>query len=370
MNNNNKISEIMQALISKTELEKICLKYGYEDTARKLTVHNLLKYFTLSAILESKSYRDLSLQGSMYNLVEVNYSTLSKKAKEVPFEIFLEVFHLIFEKCNRKDKRKIRSKYGRIIKIVDSTRIILDKSKWKWAEYEKGKSGLKFHTAYLLDSEIPCNLVVSPIKTGDSTVLEMFEEQDTLLVCDRGYLNIKKMCEFDYKGQEFIIRMKETVNELNCIDFDISRDSSKYEDHLCTLGKDKSIRKEYREHQFRVINFLSDSGELVSLCTNIYDLPADEIAEIYKLRWQIECFFKELKQNFTIKNIFGKSPNAAFSQGIIAFICYIFIHCLYSDIKAYFAFNFSFVEFLRRLKYNYIILSFRKFCKILTNIFS
>lgn len=369
MSNNTQISQIMQGLIKKEIVENICEKYNYKDTGRKLTVYVLFQYFILAALIESKSFRELSLQGEYYGLPKVDYSTLSKKASEINYKIFAEIFIYIFNKCNRNHKRKIRSKCGRILKIIDSTRIIKHESNWKWAKYLGEKSGIKFHVAYLPESGVPCQIESSTINTGDSTVMEKFAENDTLLICDRGYLNIEKMSNFDCSGQEFIIRMREGINQLNTIDFDIAHDK-KYQDYLCNLGKCRSIKSEYRNHQFRVINFYSDDNELVCLCTNIVDLSADEIADVYRQRWTIESFFRELKQNFTIKSIFGKSQNSAFSQGIVAFICYLATFSIYTSWNKLRLSPTNFLSFLRKLRYKSLNCHCKTFLAILKSIFS
>lgn len=354
------IARILQEVGRQEEIEELEEKYGYKETGRKMTVRVLLQYFLLGAMLESRSYRELSIQGQEYKLKKVDYSTLSKKATEVPYEIYLDLFDVIFNKCNRNDKREIRSKYGRILKIIDSTRIIAAESKWIWGSYKNHKSGIKLHVSYLPGSGTPSQIEVSPIKVGDSLLLERFMENDTLLLCDRGYLNIKKMCEFDYAGQEFIIRMREGINQRNPIDFDIAH-SSRYQDHLCTLGKDWRIKEEYRRHQFRVVNFYSDKGELVSLCTNVMDLSADQIAAIYRIRWQIESFFRVLKQNFTLKFIFGKSQNSAFSQAIIAILAFLLLVTLHSSLARFISDNCSFLSFLRLLRAHLIPCSSSRF---------
>lgn len=349
MNKNKPIAKILQEVITEKELGQIVEKHGYKDVGRKMTVMLLLRYFLLGAMVQSKSYRELAVQGQLCGLKRVDYSTLSKKATEVPFMIFIDLFHLLFKRSNRGNKRKLRSKCGRIIKIIDSTRIIAAESKWDWGKYKDKKSGIKFHIGYMAESGVPEQIEVSPIGVGDSVLLDKFRENDTLLLCDRGYLNIEKMCKFDYVGQEFILRMREGINQLNRIDFDIAHDP-KYQDHLCTLGKDRRIPAEYRNHQFRVINFHSKDNELISLCTNVMDLSADEIAYTYKTRWNIETFFRELKQNFTIKTIFGKSQNSAFSQGVIAFISYFMLFTLYTSLAPFLSLKDTFLSFLRNLR--------------------
>lgn len=363
------IARILQEVISEEELERLVEKHHYKETGRKMTVKVLLQYFMLGAMVESRSFRELSIQGREYKLRKVDYSTLSKKAAEVPYEIYLDLFDVLFNKSNRNNQRKIRSKYGRILKIIDSTRIIAAQSKWIWGSYKNRRSGIKLHVSYLPGSGLPSQIKASPIKVGDSLLLDKFSENDTLLLCDRGYLNIKKMCEFDYAGQEFIIRMREGINQLHQIDFDIAH-SPKYQDHLCTLGKDWRIKKEHLSHQFRVINFHNQNGEFVSLCTNVMDLSADQIADIYRIRWQIESFFRALKQNFTIKSIFGRSQNSAFSQAIIAFIAFLFLFTLYSCLSPFSPANCSFLSFLRLLRSHFIPCSSSRFYASLRRLLS
>lgn len=369
MKKNKPILRILQEIISEKELAEIVAKYNYQDVGRKMTVMQLLRYFLLAAMLQSKSFREVAIQGQFYNLEKVDYSTLSKKATAVPFMIFIDLFNLLFSRSNRENKRKLRSKCGRIIKIIDSTRIIAAKSKWDWGRYENQKSGIKFHIGYMAESGVPRQIEPSAINVGDSVLLDKFSENDTLLLCDRGYLNIEKMCRFDYSGQEFIIRIREGINQLKQIEFDIAHDS-KYQDHLCTLGKDRVLKKEWRGHQFRVINFFSDDGELVSLCTNVMDLSADEIADTYKIRWNIETFFRELKQNFNIKTIFGKSKNSAFSQGIIAFISYFLLFTLYTSLAKFLTAKDTFLSFLRHLRCDLLPCDFHTFYAIFHAVFA
>ena len=176
----------------------------------------------------------------------------------------------------------------------------------------------------------------------------MNNDRNICLIADRGYINVKKMCEMDYVGQEFVIRIRNDMNILNTIPFDLPHDSGKYEDCLCTVANDRAIKVKYRRHKFRTVSFIGCNGEKVVLCTNIVDLTADEIAELYRLRWEIETFFKLMKQFLSLNKIFGSSKNAAFSQAIIAFIVYILLFTLFSINHRFY----SFISFLRAVIFN------------------
>ena len=358
------ILKILQAVITDDELNNILNTLGYQDKGRILTVGVFFRYLLLSAILKSDGYRELHTQGVQYGLPKVDYSTLSKKAKEIPFEIFLYICNHILAKSNRTTRRKMDPVISRMVAAIDSTCITAHKNKLPWAPYLKESSGIKYHVKFAVDSKLPIQVIPSVIHTGDAEKLPEFRDNNNILVCDRGYRNIAKLSELDFKGQEFVVRLKDNITMLNQIPIDIQHEEG-YTDVLCTLGKDRALKKEYRCHQFRVIKFVGNGGKTVMLCTNIIDLSAEVIAEIYRKRWSIECFFRTLKQNFSIKKVFGTTMNAVYSQGLIAFIAYVLTYCSYTKLKFRGKFNDTFHNFLRCLRSNSLRLHWKVFCNSL-----
>jgi len=178
--------------------------------------------------------------------------------------------------------------------------------------YKAGQSGIKLHVSYMPETKVPLKIVPTEINVQDMERLEEFCDRNICLIADRGYINVKKMCEMDYVGQEFVIRIRNDMNILNKIPFDLPHDSGIYEDYLCTIANDRAIKVIYRRHQFRTVSFIACDGQKVVLCTNIVDLSADEIAELYRLRWAIESFFKRMKQFLSLTKIFGSSKMPPF----------------------------------------------------------
>lgn len=336
--------------------------HGYQEVGRKLTVVLLLRYFLLAAYLKSTGFRLLSLQGEQFGLPKVNYSTLSKKAADVPYTIFLDICNAVMQQANREKRRKYGPMYDRMLKVIDSTRITACASKWPWAPYMKESSGIKLHTAFSPETGLPTQLIPTEINVGDTAKLEDFRDPFYVLVGDRGYMNIARLCEFDSgdEKQEFVVRLRETVRLMNIKSRKVD-EASVYEDLLCTLSKDRAVKKEHREHELRVVRFMGSNGHPVTLCTNIYDLTAGEIADIYRRRWAIECFFREFKQNFGVKKPFGRSMNAVFSQCVIAFIAYILTAFIHSNLVAKSRFRGVFTTFLRALDNNQLSCHLRSF---------
>ena len=291
------------------------------------------------------------IQG-VINEEKVNYSTLSKKYKEIPYEIALELLEDTMEKANRVKRRSLSSEYNRFVKCFDTTVWVDTRNRWKWTPYRQGENGIKAHVSYQPATGLPDKFSIGAIKIGDTAKLEEFcknSREDDCVLADRGYLSVTKFCHLDDAGQDFVIRIPEKVNLTNPVPHDFTRES-RYSDMICSLGKDTAIPVKYRKRQFRVVSFMGDNGKKITLCTNIYCLTADEIAHLYRMRWQIEVFFKTLKQNFSLKKIFGTSVNAVFTQVIINFIAYIILFSVFSSIFS----SLSFINFLRKIRADFI----------------
>ena len=122
MKNKTTKNKIMQEIINEKEMKKLAEKYGYADTGRKLTVYSLCQYYMMSAMDEAKSQRDLASRGVGNGLVKVDHTSISKKSKEVPYEIYLETCQNIIAKSNRSVRRKVSPKYNRIVKAIDTVK--------------------------------------------------------------------------------------------------------------------------------------------------------------------------------------------------------------------------------------------------------
>ena len=356
MKYNTTISKILQEVIKEKEIEEMSEKHKYKEKARKAKVSTVLRYQMAGSMEESRSYRELEIDGMKHGLVKIDHSTLSRKGKEIPYEIAMDLLELTMERANRARKRKITKEYNRFIRAFDTTFLINQTGSWDWSPYRNGKSGIKAHVSYRPETGLPDKFNIGKVLVGDTEHLEEFcrngADGDCILA-DRGYLSVAKFCHLDDSGQDFIIRIPERVNLVSPVPHDFKTDS-KYTDILCCLGKDHSIPAKYRKRQFRVISFEGNQGKQLTLCTNIYSLTADEIAELYRMRWNVEVFFKTLKQNFSLKKIFGKSLNSVFTQVIINFLTYI---VLFSVFSASF-FKSSFLSFLRLLRADLLPFSF------------
>jgi hypothetical protein len=355
MKHNTTIQKIMQEVISEEKVKKITKECNYADTARKATVSTILRYHLVGAIESSASYRELEIYGAKHTGVTLDYSTLSKKGKEIPYEIALELMQGIMSKSNRAKRRAISRDYNRFIRCFDTTVWVDTHNRWKWTPYRANENGIKAHVSYRPETGLPDKFSIGAIKIGDGAKPEEFckvSEDGDCVLADRGYFSVARFCHLDDSGQDFVIRVYNDTNLVNPVPHDFTTDP-KYTDILCSLGKDHSIPAKYRKRQFRVVSFIGNNGKKVTLCTNVYSLTADEIADLYRMRWSVETFFKTLKQNFSLGKIFGSTINAVFTQVIINFIAYIVLYLVFSNLKS----DFSFLVFLRKIKCDYLTFS-------------
>ena len=181
----------------------------------------------------------------------------------------------------------------------------------------------------------------------DGPVGEEIIDIDNIIVEDRAYANYERFDAFNTKGQSFVIRIKNNAKFLNSKSLKSlkSEDSKISKDFTCYLGNEY-IRTENR---FRIVCFEDYKGKTIQVCTNIKNIDSDRIAEIYKARWNVECFFRCIKQNLNVKTLFGTTENSVYNQLFIALIAYVLLKFLHNKMIENPRFNkLSFAIFFRK----------------------
>ncbi len=216
---------------------------------------------------------------------------------------------------------------------LDSTTIDLCLSLFPWAEFRRNKGAIKLHTLLDLRGNIPCFVLITDGKTSDVTVLDkLVIEPGAFYVKDRGYIDFARLHRFTRNMAFFVTRAKRNM--------DYSRRCYRPVDKSTGLRSDQTIiltgpktSKAYPV-PLRRISFcdLETEKRLVFLSNNFL-LPALTIARIYKCRWQVELFFKWIKQNLRIKTFYGTSPNAVKTQVWIAISVYVLVAIVRKELK-------------------------------------
>ena len=346
MKKNTTFHNLFQKIVSEEEVAVIQDAIGYEDTARKLDVLTLINYLICASMNELKSYRDCADVGDQYGLPKVNFSTLSKKAGHVDYNIMKKLFHLVVSKCNRVTRRSL--KISKELLLVDSTTITVGKSRLPWALYHGERAGIKLHVSYSPLTEMPLQVVETTGLVHDGPIGEQLVDCRFILVEDRAYFKIKRIDQFTEDQQKFVIRVKENVEIFR--PYALKRmeeaESSVTRDITCQLGTEQSRSKK----RHRVVFFKDDYGNEMRVVTNLMNVSPEVIADMYKARWRIETFFRWIKQNLNVPVLFGTTENAVFNQLFAALIAYVLLKWLYSKTSEGRVFEkISFISFQRKL---------------------
>jgi hypothetical protein len=208
---------------------------------------------------------------------------------------------------------------------LDSTTIDLCLSLFPWARFRSTKAAIKLHTLLDLRGPIPTMITLSDGKQADVRVLdELLPEPGAFYVMDRGYVDFQRLFRFVLAGAFFVTRTKAGVQLNRLKSLPVDRSAGVRSDHVVWLSTVQSATH-YPERLRRVSYRDPQSGKALVFLTNNFDLPALTIAQLYKCRWQVELFFKWIKQNLRIKHFFGTTDNAVKTQVWIAVCVYVLV---------------------------------------------
>lgn len=304
--------------------------YGDYRT-RTLSCQDLLKTLLYGQIIDAYSIREIesSLGANEarlyhYGMKKVKRSTLCDAMENRDHRIFERGFLSLAEKAQiiaGKSDRKFKNP----LRIVDATTIDLCLKRFSWATFRKAKGAIKLHVSIDGDNLFPEQVYITNGDVHEVRVLSnMCFGAGEIVVLDRGYLDYKRLRDIEIRGSWFVTRLKSSS------DFEILQtkhlsDSEPVRgDYLIKLKGEKTYEK-YPNHLRMVIYHDDEFNRDYRFLTNNMELSPQEIADIYKARWQVELFFKWIKQNLKIKTFWGTSFNAVRIQIWIALILFLLL---------------------------------------------
>jgi len=219
------------------------------------------------------------------------------------------------------------------IYALDSTTIDLCLNLFPWARFRSTKAAVKLHTLLDVRGPIPTMITISEGKQADVRILdELLIEPGAFYVMDRGYVDFARLYRFVLEAAFFVTRTKAGI-QLNRLESrPVDRSTGLRSDHIVWLVNPQSVAH-YPDRLRRVSYRDPEDGKVLVFLTNNFDLPALVIAQLYKLRWRVELFFKWIKQNLRIKHFFGTSDNAVKTQVWIAVCVYVLVAILRKELK-------------------------------------
>lgn len=216
---------------------------------------------------------------------------------------------------------------------LDSTTIDLCLSLFPWAKFRRRKGAVKLHTLLDLRGSIPCFIHISTGNMHDVNVLDQLPlEAGSFYVMDRGYVDFARLHRFTRTSAFFVTRAKRNL--------DFTRQSARKIDKTTGLRCDQTIHlagvkssQEYPTNLRRIAYYDTENQRRLVFLTNNFELPALTIARLYKSRWQVELFFKWIKQHLRIKAFYGTSDNAVKVQVWVAISVYVLVAIVKKEMK-------------------------------------
>ena len=258
-------------------------------------------------------------------LKDIKRSTLSDAMKNRPHEIYEGLFYKLLDKCRLVTPHH-RFRFKSPLFSMDSTVIDLCLSVFPWAEFRQRKGAIKLHYLYDHSGSLPAFMVMTDAKRHDVRVAKSEEKldfhllPDSIISVDRAYVDFAWLYSLEKRGVWFVTRSKKNIQYRIAGQHKPIRNKQVSRDEKIELIIEES-RKKYPKALRLVCYTDPETGKAYEFLTNNMKLAASTIAAIYKSRWQIELFFKWLKQNLKIKSFLGTSRNAVLSQ-IWAAMCY------------------------------------------------
>jgi len=346
---------ILQSCANTYKGDKGCSKYKTYDQFVAMTFGQLNKCSTLSDISVgigvSETYiADLGLKQSPAR------STMSDGNKKRDYQVFESLYYKLLSHYQRVLTKHhkghiIEEIKNQRIKLIDSSTISLCLSMFDWAKYRTAKGGIKIHTCWDDTLMLPDVVNITEAKLHDRYGLSKFIfPKNTIIVEDRAYFDFLLMHSRIEAENIFVTRIKtntvyQTIEELDQPD---NIEQNILKDEIIMLTSDKAVKTGMNKHKLRLVHvYKEDENKVIEIICNQLDWKASTIADLYKKRWDIELFFKALKQNLQVKTFIGTSENAVKSQIYIALICYLLLELIKRTIaKKSHAFS-NFVEKIR-----------------------
>lgn len=324
-------SKLIKA-IPKREFEKIVKKYSGNYRVRKFNCWDQMISMIYNQLSQKRSLRDLELSfnsqyKNFYHLgcSRIRRSTLADANLNRTYKIYEEVFHRLVNRINQKWSKTNQAE--ELIKAIDATVITLNKTQFGWAKGYKNKKGVKVHTVYDLNEEMPVHFEITTANLNDiSYATKLDIAKNTTYVFDKGYYKFDWWKQIDDTESYFITRLKKNsptriLKERKVQSEEILNDYEVRLSDRLSHSRKNPYQKVIRE----IIVKREGQKEALVLVTNDFNRDAEEIADLYRKRWQIELFFKWIKQNLKIKKFLGRSANALKIQVITALIAFLLI---------------------------------------------
>ena len=334
-------SQIME-FVPWTSFARIVQRYSGNAGSRTLSCAEQFRAMAFAQLTWRESLRDIeaSLSANASKLYAMGFrsavkrSTLADANESRDWRIWSDLAALLIRRAR---KLYVNDSLGvdlnNTVYALDSSTIDLCLSLFEWAPFRSTKAAIKLHTLLDLRGAIPAFIHISDGKLHDVNVLDMLAfEAGAFYVMDRGYVDFARLHALHQAGAFFVTRAKSPMDARRVYSAATDRSTGVISDQRVMLNGYYSARK-YPEHLRRIRFKDPETGKTLIFLTNNTALPALTIAALYKSRWQVELFFKWIKQHLRIKHFMGTSENAVKTQVWCAVATYVLIAIVKKELQ-------------------------------------
>jgi IS4 transposase len=347
MRHHNTVFHAVLKLVPWHVMDRLVDRFAANKKVRRLTTQNQLIAMLYGQLAGVESLRTIeaafdSHAARLYHLgaCEVSRSTLSDANAKRPCGVFAGLLAELMGRCERSLGRKVAD----AVHLVDATGFRLSALSADWAKFSNGVYGAKLHIIYNADSGRPNWAELSAANVNDITVAKTMPIQaGATYVFDLGYYDYGWWADLDAAGCRIVTRLKINTPLAVVHDNAVPAGSPILSDRIGHLpARQARSRKNPFQDPVREVRVRTETGKILRILTNDLDAPADEIAELYKRRWQIELFFRWVKHTLKIRHFLGTSENAVRIQIAVALIAFLLLrmaHALQSSVTSLLAFT-------------------------------
>lgn len=316
-------------------LRRIAGRYGGDHGVHRFTTWDHFVTMAFAQLTHRESLRDIEvclravsdkLYRSGLRSGPVSRSTLADANERRDWRIFAE-----FGQALIADARRLYAgepwavELDKSVYALDATVVDLCLQVFPWARFRSTKAGIKLHTLLDLAGSIPVFVWITEARTHDVNILdELLPEPGSVYVMDRGYVDFERLHRLHQARAVFITRAKRNLRFRRRYSRTVDRTTGLICDQTIVLTGQNSAEA-YPEPLRRIAYCDQDAGKKLTFLTNDFTLEALVVAELYRQRWQVELFFKWIKQHLRIKSFYGTSPNAVYTQIWVAISTYVLV---------------------------------------------
>jgi len=342
MNQGNTIFSQIMGFLPKFKFRQCVNRYGGNYRVRSFTCFDQFLCMAFAQLTYRESLRDIecclrAMRDKLYHMGirgKVSRSTLAYANENRDWRIYADFAQiLIHEARELYAEDDFGLELDETVYALDSSTIDLCLSVFPWARFRKNKGAVKLHTLLDLRGNIPSFISITDGKVHDVNILDvLIPEAGSIYVMDKAYLDFERLYALHQNAAFFVTRAKINTGLKRIYSSPVDKSTGIRCDQTAVLTGFYS-RKSYPEKLRRVKYFDSDSGNRLVFLTNNFWLPAITIAKLYRSRWQVELFFKWIKQNLRIKAFYGTSINTVKTQIWIAISVYVLVAIIKKRMK-------------------------------------